>query len=532
MTTTAGIDLMRGRPTPAIGTTEAKLQQRKLDALRRGIHRIADTTSLPYGLHLIGIGGAGAAVISQVLRDAPDDLLAAPGSRLTALTLDINFGGETHNNGSAIDLAAHLPADRTHLESLTLPMPSNVDLHDSLERYRDFMKLEYPMYHWNPDYEPWLSADEPMPKSGESIPRAVAKAVYGQAYYDAERPLYKALRRFSNSVEKTHGDVVVCIVFGLGGGTGSGMAVDLARHLSNSQFGRRVLVTGIGIAPCEGDASAHTGANLYPALNELDCLGDEDKNRGVVQSCGDLYKNPFTAGFLLVPQEPTWQATHDLAATHRRIDEELAALLTLRRGANLWELMRLLNWVAAPSTQHSAARTPWGSKWLHVCAFADASGTPVTISPALPAQLGIAPNYRPEFIEMRVAALADAGTEALAAALDTHFAPEAATCAVEGGRSGSVQFTLPRVAKTELNWFNAAREAYESAPPKARLMAHALLLEHGLQLCEPSTQIEGMAGAGIGASRQWIAVPMADVRGDRPMDVVGAAPAESLAKSA
>ena len=59
MATTAGIDLMRGRPTPAIGTTEAMLQQRKLDALRRGIHRIADTTSLPYGLHLIGIGGAG-----------------------------------------------------------------------------------------------------------------------------------------------------------------------------------------------------------------------------------------------------------------------------------------------------------------------------------------------------------------------------------------------------------------------------------------------------------------------------------------
>ena len=535
MATTAGIDLMRGRPTPAIGTTEAKLQQRKLDALRRGIHRIADTTSLPYGLHLIGIGGAGLAVISQVLRDAPDDLLAAPGSRLTALALDIDVGGATYDNGSAIDLAAlaaHLPADRAHIESLMLPMPSSSGLHDSLERYRDFMKLEYPMYHWNPGYEPWLAAGEPVPKSGESIPRAVAKAVYGQAYYDAERPLFKALRRFSKSVEMTQGDVVVCIVFGLGGGTGSGMAVDLARHLSNSLFGRRVLVTGIGIAPCEGDAAAHTGVNLYPALNELDCLGDEGKNRGVVQSCGDLYKNPFTAGFLLVPQEPTWQATHDLAATHRRIDEELAALLTLRRGANLWELLRLLNWVAAPSTQHSAARTPWGSKWLHVCAFADASGMPVVIGPALPAQLGIAPGYQPEFIEMRVAALADAGTEALAAALDTCFEPEAATCSVEGGRSGSVQFTLPRVAKTELNWFNAAREAYESASPKARLMAHALLLEHGLQLCEPSTQIDGMAGAGIGASRQWIAVPMADVRGDRPSQVAGDAPAESLAEAA
>ena len=63
-------------------------------------------------------------------------------------------------------------------------------------------------------------------------------------------------------------------------------------------------------------------------------------------------------------------------------------------------------------------------------------------------------------------------------------------------------------------------------------MAHALLLEHGLQLCEPSTRIEGMAGAGIGASRQWVAVPMADVRGDRPMALAGDAPATSLAESA
>tara|TARA_B110000503_G_scaffold110717_1_gene165645 strand:+ start:358 stop:489 length:132 start_codon:yes stop_codon:yes gene_type:complete len=42
--TTAGLDLLRGRPTPAISSTDAKLQQRKLDALRRGVHRISDTS--------------------------------------------------------------------------------------------------------------------------------------------------------------------------------------------------------------------------------------------------------------------------------------------------------------------------------------------------------------------------------------------------------------------------------------------------------------------------------------------------------
>ncbi|QCB45146.1 hypothetical protein E5678_03335 [Hydrogenophaga sp. PAMC20947] len=518
MTSTAGIDLMRGRPTPAIGTTEAKLQQRKLDALRRGVHRIADASTLPYGVHVIGVGGAGTRVVEQMLRDAPDDLLATDGSRITALAIDIgDCNGESDETLSRIQgMAQRFPADRAQIETVSLPMPPIAELQDSLGRYRDFLKLEYPLYHWNPDYQSWLDADQVLPKAGERVPRAVAKAVYGRAYYDGDRPMAATLRRFAKSVEATQGDVVVCIVFGLGGGTGSGIALDLARHLSNGIFGRRVLVTGIGIAPCDGDPDGQADANLYPVLNELDCLCDETKNVGVVRSCGDLYKNPFTAGFLMVPQEPVWQGVHDLAATHQRVNEELAALLTLRHGANLWEVLRLLNWVAAPSTQHSAARTPWGAQWMHLCGFVDLSGEPLSLDPELPGQLGLLPGYTPEFIELRVARAADASTQALATALQSLFSPEATPNAAEGGREGSAQFTLPRVAKTDLSWFFAARDAYEAATPQARLLGHALLLEQGVLLCEPSTRFEGMAGAGIGASQNWVAVPFADLRGEFP----------------
>lgn len=519
MTSTAGIDLMRGRPTPAIGTTEAKLQQRKLDALRRGVHRIADTSTLPYGVHIIGIGGAGTRVVEQMLRDAPDDLLATTGSRITALAIDIGNGNSENDArlNSIKNLAQRFPADRAQIETVSLPMPSVAELQDSLGRYRDFLKLEYPLYHWNPNYQPWLGADQVLPIAGGRVPRAVAKAVYGRAYYDGDRPVAATLRSFAKSVEATQGDVVVCIVFGLGGGTGSGIALDLARHLSNGIFGRRVLVTGIGIAPCDGDLADHVGANLYPVLNELDCLCDETKNRGVVLSCGDLYKNPFTAGFLMVPQEPVWLGMHNLAATQQRVNEELAALLTLRRGANLWEVLRLLNWVAAPSTQHSAARTPWGAQWMHLCGFVDLSGQPLAVGPELPKQLGLLPGYTPEFIELRVAHAADASTQTLATKLQSLFLPEAPPSAAEGGREGSAQFTLPRVAKTDLSWFFDAREAYESATPQARLLDHALLLEQGILLCEPSTRIEGMAGAGIGASQNWVAVPMAELRGEPAM---------------
>ena len=517
MPSTAGIDLLRGRPTPAIGTTDAKLQQRKLDALKRGVHRIADATTLPFGVHLIGVGGAGARVVEQFLRDAPADLLDVAGSRLSALAIDIGDG----DLGGVAGLASKFPATQAHVEALALPMPGADELFDTLQRYRDFLTLEYPMFHWSGGYAPWLERDVRLPEAGQPMSRCVAKAIYGRAYYDGERPMRAALRRFAASIEATRGDSVVCIVFGLGGGTGSGIAIDLARHLSSSLLGRRLLVAGIGIAPCDGDIEAHRGAHLFPVLSELDCLCDEEKNRGVTQSCGDLYKNPFTAGFLVVPQKPVWETTHDLDITHARVNQELAALLTLRHGANLWEMLRLLNWVAAPSTQHSAARTPWGARWMHLLAFADLGNSADCAATDLPkrlgdvaGRLGLLPGYRPEFIEMRLGRPDEPAAAAWGAALGQALSPEIAPQAAGGGREGSLQFVLPRVAKTDLALFAQARDAYDAAPLEVRRSGHALLLEHGVLLCEPSTRIDGMAGASLGDSQQWIAVPLAALRCD------------------
>ena len=508
MAVTAGIDLMRGRPTPAIGSTEAKLQQRKLDALRRGVHRVADADSLPYGVHVIGVGGAGAKVVEQILRDAPADLLATSGSRLSALAIDIGDAAL----GGVKALAAKFPADWAHIETIALAIPTPAALAKTLQDYRGHLELEYPMLQGNAEFQPWLAENAALPAGGEPVPRAVAKAVYGQAYYEADRPMAAALKRFAVSTNATQGDAVVCIVFGIGGGTGSGIALDLARHLSTGLFGRRVLVMGIGIAPCEGDAPVHRGGQLFTAFNELDGLCDEGQNRGVVQACGELYKNPFTAGFLMVPQQPVFAQTHNLAATHARVDHELAALLTQRKGANLWEVLRLLNWVAAPSTQHSAARTPWGAKWMHVLGFADAARAPVEAARELVNQLGVLPGYAPEFIEVRVAEAGDEAT-AWADALDASFGPEAKTSVATGGAAGSIQFVLPRVGKADLGVFFDVREAYDRMQPAERVLAHSLLLERGVVLCEPSTRIEGMAGAGLGGGGAWVAIPFDEMRG-------------------
>ncbi|MGI4878923.1 MAG: hypothetical protein ACRYG4_15700, partial [Janthinobacterium lividum] len=85
---------------------------------------------------------------------------------------------------------------------------------------------------------------------------------------------------------------------------------------------------------------------------------------------------------------------------------------------------------------------------------------------------------------------------------------------VGGGRTGSIQFLLPSIAKTDLGLFYAARDKYDAETPDRQLLDHALLLEQGVLLSEPSTRLEGMAGASLGASESWIAVSLSELRGE------------------
>ena len=482
---------------------EERLKRRKLDALKRGVHRVTGGDALPLATHIVGIGKAGAEVIAETLRNLEPN---AP--KLNALAIDIG----PNDLSTLWALAAEIPPSRANVTTVSLDVPERAELLDTLRQYRQFLTLEYPNHRWTPDQEPWLPSDVDLPKPGSHVERAVAKAIYGRMFYSAGRILERHLRTFANSVDKMNAQSVIVIAFGMSGGTGSGIAVDLARHLSSGCFGRRLLVAGLGIMPCDGDPTEHREDQLFPLFNELDCLNDETKNRGIVMSCGELFRNPFTAGFLMVPQQLAWENTGRLTETHRRVDRGIAALLTKNGGTQLWELLRLLNWVAAPSTQHSAARTPWGSKWIHMLAFADAGRESSVPGPRLREQLGLLPSYQPEFIEMRLPSAPDGDLLAWVSRIETALSPDVPPHLVEGGAEGSVQFILPSISKSDLRAFAPSRDAYDAASPEERWLNHALLLEHGILLCEPSQRLEGMAGGSIGGGSNWIAVPYDDLR--------------------
>ncbi len=513
--------MAKKKKTAASGlSAEEKLARRKLDALKRGIHRITDLETTPFSVHVAGIGKAGADIVSQILRDKIANSSPGEESGFTALAVDIG----DQDLAQVRQLANELPDKSAQVETVALNMPDRDELFNSLRRMREFLKLEYPRYYWNPNYEPWLPSKTQLPGEEEHVPRSVAKALYARSYYDGAREMRASIRRFADHVDSAPGQSVVAVVFGLGGGAGSGIMVDMVRHLSNVAFGRRVLVVGVGIAPCEGDEDVHKGSQLFPTLNELDCMGDETKNEGVIAVWGDLYRNPFTSGVIIVPQQPVWESTGSLAATHERVDQEVSSFLTRNKGLDFWETLRMLNWVGAPPTQHAAARTPYGSKWAHVLGFADI-GEGVLADKNMAGRLGVRSSYRPEFIEIRAADAEDSDTGRVAEILGEAFSPlaEPAITASVNAAPGTLQFILPCVSKTDFEMFYQSRKSYDTLDWEEKLSIHAWLLDLGVLLCEPAIRFDGMAGECLWGCACWVVVPYDQIRGPEEVETAVAA---------
>ena len=243
-----------------------------------------------------------------------------------------------------------------------------------MNRTREFLKLEYPRYYWNPNFESYVPKKYEMPEAGSHFPRAVAKGIYANAYYAGDRPMDAALRKFVDQIEKAGLPSMVTVCFSIAGGTGSGMVVDLARHLSNVKLGRRIPVIGVGQLPHSGDPEIYrNNPTLYTTLNDLDCMLDDDKNAGVTAVWGDLYRSPFTGGFFVVNPEQSWQRLTSYTSTgEAHIRQNIKEMVTNRfvadsfmrfavvdNGRDLFRALRPSGLTGAPHETVSAKSRSW-----------------------------------------------------------------------------------------------------------------------------------------------------------------------------
>jgi hypothetical protein len=483
--------------------------QGRIEAIRdEGVHRVTEGEG-PFSLHLVGLGRTGSALIEHILRNRPKGFLKEPGTRFTALAVDIG-DQDLHGVREAAD---GLPADQAQVRTVALDVPSREELMGNLRRYREFLKMEYPRYYWNPNYEPWLPSDIDLPQAGEHFPRAVAKAIYGAEYYQ-EGEIARELEAFAQSVDASTTTPIVCILFSLAGGTGSGIVVDLARHLSSIKLGRRPWVVGIGVLPCDGDPEEAADGRLFPVINELDCMVDTEKNKGVMAVWGDLYKNPFTGGFFAVPQNEVHALTGDLAKTHEYVNEGIASFIARDGCTHLYETLKLLNWMSVPADRwHPAIRGEPNDRWINVLTtrrLADAKTLgAVELVDRVDAGYAEARVFAPK---KAFAGVKDEVAAQLGAAATT--AVEPGVLHFETSEQQIVTAVIPRVSKLDLQAFVPARDAYDQLTWDEKLLRHSWILDLGVLLCEPSIRFEGMGGECIWGCACWVVVPHEAIRGE------------------
>ena len=333
----------------------------RIEALRtEGVHRAGDHEG-PFSLHVLGLGKTGADVITSIVKNPPEGFLSA---RRHEVRRRWRSTSATRTSPRSARRPSALPADKSYVNTVAMPVPTHADLSYALNRYREFLKMEYPRYYWNPNYEPWLPADVEIASSDGHFSRAVAKAIYGAEYYQ-DREIAGALDEFATEIMASEATPLVVVAFSLAGGVGSGIVVEIARHLSSIKLGRRPWVIGLGVLPNGADPAEYRDGSLFPVINELDCMIDTEKNKGVMAVWGDLYKNPFTGGFFMVDQDDVQALTGDLAATHAYVDAGVGTFLAGNASGDLYETLKALNWLAVPADAwHPAIRGEQGDRWI------------------------------------------------------------------------------------------------------------------------------------------------------------------------
>ena len=474
--------------------------------------RSATDEQSPQCLHVVGIGRSGAGYVDGLLRTGEiEDILAHPGARFAALVIDVGQDDLYRVEGYADALSDRLkergiPPERFHFQSIALDMPKGDDLVASLGRMAKLTGSK------ESSYKPWLPKKVTLPKAGSHLPRAVAKAIYASAYHDGERPLANALTAFAEHVKGTELSSRVMVCFNLAGGTGSGMAVDLARHLSNEKLEGSVPVIGVGQLPHSGDGKMP--ASLFASLNELACMSDDAKNAGVTKGHGKGQSNPFTGGFFVVNTEHSWQRLTAYTKTgEKAIRNRIRQEVTNKFAQDSFMRFAVRDAGAALSRALGSSGAAGGKpdSWM----FFDLAKFTHPGVQVLPGEAlskwhkvidqwidhlddfsGLRKDFRTDRADIHVHAPREIGFERLDAKLEQRVGDSF----LKPGKDSTIRIAnheffdyltsyadivLPGLAETDLDLFWKARDAYDKLGAEDKKMCHSWLLEHGVVLSKP-----------------------------------------------
>ena len=268
------------------------------------------------------------------------ELLKGDITRLSLLAIDIadpeiRALQESYDKIAESMIKAGIPAERLRLIAQSVKFPTAEAMFDFInQKYNEYLVKEGATLN----FHPWLDSTMAIPPmaGGAGRRRALAKAIYALNYYQLG-----IIRNFVNSFkEQALSSIItptVIVIYGLGGGTGSGVFFDFTRHL-RKVLGSGVPIIAFVIAPCSGDDPPAKGCSAFMAMNELSLLLNREYNEYVTDNFGECYRNPLNA-LIYLPLLPAYTKVGNIIAARREMDEMIVDMLYVLMDFDLADLL-------------------------------------------------------------------------------------------------------------------------------------------------------------------------------------------------
>jgi hypothetical protein len=293
-------------------------------------------------VQLIGLGSAGTNIVEAFLANRKTkELMENDLTRLSLLAIDIadpeiRSLQETHEQIVKSMIKAGIPQERMRLIAQSVKFPTAEAMFDFInQKYSEYLIGEGSKLN---DFKPWLQSTMAIPPmaGGAGRRRALAKAIYALNYYQLGI-IRNCINAFKEQALSSIVTPTVILVYGLGGGTGSGIFFDFARHL-RKVLGSGVPIIAFVITPCGGDDPPAKGCSAFVAMSELSLLLNRDYNEYVTKMYGDYYRNPLNA-LIYMPLLPAFSKVGNIVSARQEMDKMFVDLMYVLMDFDLADLL-------------------------------------------------------------------------------------------------------------------------------------------------------------------------------------------------
>lgn len=269
------------------------------------------------------------------------DLLRSDITRVSLLAIDIADSEiralqETNEKIVKAMIRSGIPKERLRLVAQSIKFPTAETMFDFInQKYNEYLVNEGAKIE---DFDPWLTSTMAIPPmaGGAGRRRALAKAIYSLNYYQLGI-VRSSINTFKEQALSSIVTPTVILIYGLGGGTGSGVFFDFAKHL-RKVLGSSVPIIAFVVSPCGGDDPPAKGCSAFTAMNELTLLLNKDYNEYVIKAFGDCYRNPLNA-LIYLPLLPAYSKVGNIVSARREMDEMIVDMLYVMMDFDLADLM-------------------------------------------------------------------------------------------------------------------------------------------------------------------------------------------------